>query len=104
MGICTSNALEVIITSHRVLPGMGDYEMGHVCVCKCVCECVHPLMYHTVCSKAISVTDFFSKKSPNQFLCPPIFFRFCGLGLKLKRVMATLKEKMVFWPPGSHFI
>ena len=57
-------------------------------VCACVCgwvgACVRPLVCHTDCSKTIAVTGFFSKKSHNEILCPSIFFRFAGLGLKIK--------------------
>ena len=45
-----------------------------VCMGACVRGCVRPLVCHADCSKTIAVTDFLSKKSPNEFSCPRIFF------------------------------
>ena len=56
---------------------MGDYEMGRVC------ECVHPLVCHTVFSKSIVVTHFFSKETPNGFYVLQYFLSFVDLGYKL---------------------
>ena len=56
--------------------------MQSVCACvrasvgACVRAWVRPLVCHADCSKTIAVTDFLSKKSPNEFSCPRIFFWF----------------------------
>ena len=56
--------------------------MQSVCACvrawvrACVGGCVRPLVCHADCSKTIAVTDFLSKKSPNEFSYPRIFFWF----------------------------
>ena len=75
----------IFLSPTRLLPGTRDYEMQSVWVCVggCVRASVRPLVCHADCSKTIVVTDFFSKKSPNEFLCPSIFFRFGGLGLQI---------------------
>ena len=77
-------------SGYTVIDYMGDYEMQSVCawVGGCVRVCMRPLVCHADCSETIAVTFFFSKKSPNEFLCPSIFSRFAGLGLKIKRVIA----------------
>ena len=77
--------------AQAVAPGWEIMKMGHVCPCMgaCVHWCVKQFSLNL-----LQLQVFCTKKSPNQFLCPPIFFRFCGLnGLKIKWVMAILSEK-----------
>ena len=47
-----------------------------LCVRASVRASVRLLVCHADCCKTIAVTDFFSKKSPNEFSCPRIFFWF----------------------------
>ena len=70
-----SKALNMVLSPAGVPPGTGDYEMQSVCACvrACVGACVRPLVCHADFSKTIAVTDFLSKKSPNEFTCPRIF-------------------------------
>ena len=64
-------------------PGMGDYKMGSVCVR----ECVRVLLCHADFSKTMTVTHFLSKKCPNQFSYPEIFFfGFVDFHLKLSEL------------------
>ena len=47
-----------------------------MCVRACVGACVSACVCRAVFSKTITVRHFLSKKSPNEFSCPRIFFWF----------------------------
>ena len=74
---CNSMAVYTLTLSVELLyylPPAGDINLHHVCAC--VRVCVRGCVCHAVFSKTITVRHFLSKKSPNEFSCPRIFFWF----------------------------
>ena len=77
-----NTALKYYYCSFYLPPG-GSPEREIMKCSLCVHAGVRPLVCHADCCKTIAVTDFFSKKSPNEFSCPRIFFGFIHFQLKL---------------------
>ena len=86
--VCHAVFSKSILVTDFYLPPGGSPEWEimkcSLCVHACVCGCVRPLVCHADCRKTIGVTDFFSKKSPNKFSCPRIFFWFYSFSAKIE--------------------